>query len=240
LKVRIAAEDRRTLRFRPPAVRRVLALAALLLLTLGLTWLAEPGLDRVAPSESGTLVARLTPHAEAIPAPPVEVGPAIVRIAPGGTGTDTLIALKARVAPAALQKELEQGKRIGNLPPPPAVSLDLRLHNPGSRELVLVLEQGRFLCSIDLKGPGVERVPVPREGLPPFAAPGKLRLPPGTTRDLRVVRLSEVLLEKIRYVYWTEPGRYTLSVRLEVPVEGRAAPLTVTTPPLGVQVEEAP
>jgi hypothetical protein len=241
LKARVAAEDRPLLRIRPPAVRRMLALAALLLLTLGLTWLAEPGPPGAPPSGGGALVARLIPRGAVVQAPGgMEIVPGAMKTGPEPRGTGDGGALMARLATADFQKVLEEGKHTGHPPLPPAVSLDLRLENKGSGDMVLLLEEGKFLLHIELKGPGVVRLPVPRDGLGPFAAPSKIDLPAGETRDLRVVRLSEVLAGKVQYVYWTEPGRYTLSVRLEVRVEGRAAPLTATTRPIPVRVKEAP
>jgi hypothetical protein len=151
-----------------------------------------------------------------------------------------LEAATTRFVPADLRRELEEGKRTGRLPPPPAVSLDLRLHNRGSRDRELLLEEGRYRLGIDLKGPGVESVPVPGAGVGPFGPiPARLRVPAGGTRNLPVVRLSENLTGQRRYVYWTEPGRYTLAVTLEAPVAGQATPLRVTTPPVAIRVEAA-
>jgi hypothetical protein len=236
LKGRIAAEDRRTLRFRPPAVRRMFALAALLLVTFGLAWLAVPVPRGVPLSGGDMLVAQLTPHEAGMPVRNMEIAPAVMRAGPEHADTSIRIAMTAQIAPAELRKELEQGKHTGSLPLPPAIHRDLRLENKGPRDLVLRLEEGRFLLRIDLKGPGVVYVSVPRGGQEPFTPPGKVRLPPGATLILPVVRLSEVVAGKVRYVYWTEPGRYKLKVRLVVGVDGAAAPLTVTTPPIAVQV----
>jgi hypothetical protein len=223
-----------------PGLRHLLALAALLLVTLGLTWLFEPAPLSGPPSGGGTLVALLAPREGGIKAPGMDVAHAALHPGPEATGMGTRSAVSARVAPILLRKELEEGKRTGRLPPPPAVDLDLWLHNSGPRDLVLLLEEGRFLFRIDLVGPGVERVPVPRDGRAPFAPPARVRLPPDATFVLPVVRLSEDIRGKVRYVYWTEPGRYTLAVRLEVHAEGRAVPLTVTTPPVAVRVEAGP
>jgi hypothetical protein len=236
LKGHIAAEDWRTLRLRPPAVRRMFALAALLLLTFGLAWLAIPVPRGVSPSEGETLVAQLIPRE----APDRVQAPGAMRVGPEVAGTGTRSPLKARIAPAELRKELEEGKLTGRLPPPPSLHLDLRLENKGPRNLVLLLEEGRFSLVVDLEGPEVVRLPVPRGGLGPFTPPGKVLLPPGATRVVPVVRLSEVFAGQVRYVYWTKPGRYTLAVRLVAGAEGEAAPLTVTTAPIPVQVEAAP
>jgi hypothetical protein len=236
LRGRIAAESWRVARTRSAAVRRVLALAALLLLTLGLTWWAEPGAPVAPPSEDEILIARLAPHDAGVKAPAVEIAPAAARHMADGTGPE----VTTEFVSADFRRDLEEGRRTGRLPPPPAVSRDLRLRNTGRRELVLLLEEGKFRFRIDLQGPRVVRIPVQGEGLKPFTAPGKVRVPPGGTCVVPVVRLSEDLDGKLRYVYWTEPGRYTLSVRLEVGAEGRNVPLTAATPPVAVQVRVAP
>jgi hypothetical protein len=196
--------------------------------TLGLAWLVVPGPRSEYPSGGETLVALLAPREAGIKVPDMEKAHVALHPGPEATGTGTRSMMTARIASAELR------------PPPPTVDRDLRLHNPGPRDLVLRLEEGRFLFRIDLEGPGVVRVEVPRDGLRPFVAPGKVRLPPGATFVLPVVRLSEDLMGKMRYVYWTKPGPYRLAVRLEVHVEGRIAPLTATTPPVAVQVEAGP
>jgi hypothetical protein len=225
LRNRIAAESWQPSRFRQTSVRRMLALAALLLLTLGLTWWAEPGPPLAPPSGGGTLVAMLAPQ---------EAG---FKVEPRAMAME---AATTRFLPADLRRELEEGKRTGRLPPPPTVNLELRLDNRGNRDLVLLLEEGRYRLGIDLKGPGVETVPVPGGGVGPFGAiPPRLRVLAGGTRTLPMVRLSENLAGQCRYVYWIEPGRYTLAVTLEVQVAGQATPLRVTTPPMAIRVEAA-
>jgi hypothetical protein len=106
-----------------PAVRPLLALAALLLVTLGLTWLVEPAPLRGPPSGGGTLVALLAPREGGIKAQGMDVAHAALHPGPEATGMGTRSAVSARVAPILLRKELEEGKRTGRLPPPPTEEL---------------------------------------------------------------------------------------------------------------------
>jgi hypothetical protein len=235
LRARLAAQPRPRARVLPPAVRPLLALAALLLVTLGLVLWAEPRGGPATPSGQDVVVASLAPTARAAQGP--EMGPRAVVAMKGAftVGLDL-----GGQTPAEFHHRLEEGQRTGRLPPPPEVHLGLELRNRGDRELTLVLKEGKYDFHIDLQGPGVARVRAAGRAEPPLRVPATVRLPPGGTTILPVLRLAEVRGERVSYVYWTEPGRYTLSVRLRAPVRSGAGWewLTAGTPPLPVVVRQ--
>jgi hypothetical protein len=242
LKHRLVAEGRRgmVLRLGRPGVRSALALAALLLLTLGLSWLAGPGL-RTGGDSDGTLVAQVWPGDRLVKVPEMVQGHEAAVGFPARGGAD---AVKVRLPSIEFLQELEGGRRTGKLPPPPAVQVAMRLTNRGDRPMELLLEKGRYDLTIDLRGPGVAREPAAGPALEPFAAPGKVRLPPGGAWEVTVQRLSEVTAGRVTYVYWTKAGEYQLSIRLRLPVaQPPGAPAvmrTLTTPPMRVRVNAEP
>src|SRR5262249_7570636 len=133
LRERIEQEDRHMRRrlFFSPHVRRVAALAALVLLTVGLLWV-QPRPERSA-SEPELQLALMIPgrRQELKSAPAVEVGP-IHDKAEERSGSDAVVlTLPMEATGDAMRRELDQAQRAGKLPPPPAVPLLLALRNTG-------------------------------------------------------------------------------------------------------------
>ena len=116
--------------------------------------------------------------------------------------------------------------------PPPAFDLALELSNPDSQEKILYLADERTKLSLAVQGPGVVRLNAPRDVAGP--CPRKtIRLTPGQTLPLPVRHLIDGSREQVEYVYWTEPGDYTLTIRLRVPTSEEA--LNGTQPGLPVK-----
>jgi hypothetical protein len=76
----------------------------------------------------------------------------------------------------------------------------------------------------------------------PFLEPQTEELDPGASYILPIPYLIGGQREQLRGVYWTAPGRYTLSVHYRVGVEdaGRMRDLVVSTPPLTIDVVALP
>jgi hypothetical protein len=235
LGVRMAAEARRPPQphLLRPGPRRVLALAALLLITLGLGWMLAPDLRPPTEAAGGPVVALLVPEGLG-----TKAFPAMVEAAKGGPILD-----KASPQVEVLQVDLVALRReldAGRTPPPPQMELTLRLHNRGPREVVLDLAVGRYEFRIDLEGPGTERRLAPAEAPRPFKAPGVIRLPPGASYSVALRRLSEVAAGRVWYIYPTKAGHYTLAVRLRVAVQSPPGEWTITTPPRTIDVQNVP
>jgi hypothetical protein len=226
LKKRIDQEDRflRQPRRVPPFASLVAAAAALVLLTFGLTGggpqqpetiaadvLAGPGAVRTMKSNIG--MAEMAQHA-----------PADARFAnaiPLGSEETLTVVLDRRGKTAEEYRHyLRERQRAGALPIPPTLDLSLELHNPGPAEKTLHLEDERASLSLDLQGAGVLRLGVPGEGVTPFP-PNTIRLEPGRSQPLPI-RMIEGNRRQVQYLYWTEAGEYTLTVRLRVPASDHA------------------
>jgi hypothetical protein len=101
----------------------------------------------------------------------------------------------------------------------------------------------RFELRLDLRGPGVRSVTAPDQTHLPFPTARKVTLAPGQAEAVPVDRLVSVQGGEVRYLYWTEPGRYTLTVRVRAPAaEAGGVPtfLALTSAPLPIEVRGEP
>lgn len=219
-----------------PFARRLAAAAALLLVLVGLSgWLVP------RPEERPALVASLR-----------QAGPESAPGAGHKALADTVVVRTFTLArggrsPKALREELQAAARTGQLPPPPRIDLALEVRNRGDRPLYLEIGVPGTELTLDLRGPGVLRLPAAGMPIPPFLAPRRVRLAPGASYFLPIDCLVGGSRGHLSALYWTAPGRYTLTARYRVgtssvPADGdresRAWALhTFTSPPVTVQVE---
>jgi hypothetical protein len=224
LRARVEAESRPL-----PARRRVLAflprvasVAALLLLTVGAwRWVA-----------SGLAPGPLLPQGLAVAVLP----------APSRGGLENVAAMKAWGPGTPIIYPLgDTPQSKGPLPPPPAVNLAVQLHNDGPRAVEVWLGGPRFELRLDLRGPGVVSVAAPDQTHLPFPTARKVMLAPGEGHTIPVTRLVSVRNGEVRYLYWTEPGRYTLTVGVRAPVAGvESGFLTLVSAPVKIEVRGEP
>jgi hypothetical protein len=226
LQQRIAQEarpKRRRLIFTPLA-RGALAAAALLLITVGLTWWSwqTDGVD-VGPQLA--LVVR------------GDGGPFKIDAAVPARSTDKRV---ETVAPAtapsgeALRQELLKAQRDGKLPAPPAVSLELALVNEGKRPALVRLGDVEPMLTLDVQGDGVLRLPAPDADPPAFLRPQSLQLKPGEQHIFDVDRLVAGSAGRQEYIYLTEPGEYTVTAHMRLTADGKI--VTVTSAPIRIRV----
>jgi hypothetical protein len=213
--------------------RRVAALAAMLLLTLGLSgWLGpfagpgDGGLDlqvAVAPVERQALIPDVAPGFERATMKSVD-----------NTG---------QFAPAEAKTFEWEATRVGEPRERPEARLTLDLRNQSGRAVLIHLDDDRTELALDLEGPGVARTPAPTPALW-LGGLGPVRLAPGKAVQLTVERLEEGTRGAVRVVSWTKPGDYTLTARLRTPVEtvGSLVPRmeTFTGPPVKLHVKPEP
>jgi hypothetical protein len=228
--------------------RRASALAALLLLTVGLAgWLPRPGGGPVP--EPLQMVVELGSAGRGVPAAPARGGPEALK----GQFNHEQVADVVRKdgvpvyhldldgrTPGEFRRALAARSR--NLPPPPTVSLKVELRNLTGRTLEVGGAGAAVL--LELHGPGAVSVPTPwvpaGVHLPRQAVP----VPPQGLVPIEIRRLVSGG-EAARYLYWTEPGDYTLTVRLRLPVRpetgaavvGPVRTVTLSSPPLPLRVE---
>jgi hypothetical protein len=221
-----------------PWMQRAAALAAALLLALGLGvfFRVEPAAE--AGGERLALALRLEEEppsraapdgVKAVTQPAVEIRhgeaeSAVARLDLHGKSAD------------AFRHALTEEARTGRLPPPPKVGLTLKVTNRGPKAVALDAEDPRTELKLELSGPGVVEVEAPPEVAAGLIEPRRLVLQPGETRELHVQRLASRERGRMRYLYWTEPGDYTLHARLRALL----TPLTGTAPATTATAEAGP
>lgn len=220
-----------------PLVRRAAAVAALLLVTIGLTrWVGND--ISVEEADRGLDVALV---AVAPPGLPEHVGvraqPAFFKGAMDRVPRRYRLDLSGRT-PSAYRRELLAPGGPSRLPPP-EVDLALQVHNDSGRPVLVRLDD-RSEIRLDLHGPGVFDVAVRDPAFRALGAAQLLTVPAGGTVAVPVPRLVSRRGGAVHYTYWTGPGLYTLTVRLRVALSrdgGRTfAPLTLRPPPLRMDV----
>ncbi len=226
LRAQVEAESRRPrVRRRVlPFLPRLASVAALLLATVGVGRWVGGGLA---------------------PGPMLPQGLAVAVLpAPSRGGLERVVAMKAPAAAAPLVYPLASTPQSKGPPPlPPAVFLTVQLRNDGPRPVEVWLGGPRFELRLDLRGPGVRSVAAPDQTRLPLPVAHKVTLAPGQAQTIPVSRLVSVQGGEVRYLYWTEPGLYTLTVRVRAPVVGAGGGqgfLTLTSAPLKIEVRGEP
>jgi hypothetical protein len=235
LQARIAAESRPRRVLRRPGGRPALrALAALFLVTLGLSWRLAPGL-LPDPGLTGAIALARPLDVEAVKHP----GSRFMKGA-GGKATYTLDL--GGETPAAFREQLRAAAGTADLPRPPRVDLTLDLRNGGTEPLRLWLDPRHATLTLDLEGPGTVTVAAHDPAFRAFDPARVVVLAPGQTYHLPITRLASGPAGAPRYAYWTKPGEYTLTARLCTLVcrgesgPGYCAYRTIVGPPVTLDV----
>jgi hypothetical protein len=221
LRERIEAETRR--RRRPPVVlpfaRQALALAAMLLLMLGLGWLlprwqTEDGASTlqlavlVVPDGHRNVEVLAPAHGRDTVAAKVEK-----------SQPEVVLALPAQIG-VAFRRKLQQADAAGDLPLPPELAVALALENTGRRPVRIgpgdVVEE----LSLTVRGEGVVRIQAPAAPEPEWLHLPPRVVAPGGRYVVPIKRLISGARGRVEYIYLTEPGRYTLTAHLELTIGG--------------------
>jgi hypothetical protein len=214
--------------------RRLAAVAALLLITIGLVG----GLSPVPVAGPSQEVVAFLQHDLGLAGRVVPQHLAQEKFAP------VLPAQEASVRTFFLDRDPQPVRvtREGNrLPLGPRVDLTLEIRNRGPRPLTLQVGERTFL-RLDLNGPGT-RTLVGSSTLdgkpPPFLTEQLVPLKPGASYFLPIPYLIGGQASRLQGVYWTAPGRYTLSVDYRVGVvEGtETRELRVLSSPMQLEVK---
>jgi hypothetical protein len=221
--------------------RSFLALAALLLATLGVWWmLPAPQTDA---DLSASLAISLQPPAAGDARFEHHVAVGVASPKRATTGNLAYVLDVQGETTAAFQTKLKSARSRDDLPSPPEVDLNLRIHNNSNRIMRVWLGGSYSTLSLDLQGPGAVSVPVPGPAASPLGPARLVQLAPGATHLEQVTRLVSGSDKEVRYLYWTEPGTYTLTVQLRTlvcwggPPDEHCSRQTITGPPLSLAVE---
>jgi hypothetical protein len=220
-------QTRQPRRLAIPWMKRVGSLAALVLVTWGLTLLLPSGNDQPAGNELA-LAAAFSRENDMVKEA-IRIGPAVakVEVPPGQVAERGFrLTLPDDQRGPAYQAQLRRWQREGKLHPPPPFGLELKLTNHSSRPLDVQLGDDTEL-RLDVQGPGVLRLQAPPGEKPNFLRPQPWRtLAPGQQRSLLLERLTEGSRRHLEYIYLTESGDYTLTIHLRALVNREPAWLT--------------
>jgi hypothetical protein len=201
-------------------VRRAAAVAALVLIAIGLilwlpSWTGDPKPHELA-------FALLVQTRRGPPAPGSDKIPDQLK-------GDKLEALTVKALAARGGKEtredLIKAQRDGKLPLPQAIALDLALVNTGDRAAEVRLGDATPTLELDLPGDSVVRLAAPGAEDPEYLRPQTFQLAPGKSHVLHINRLIAGSPGKLEYIYVTERGDYTLTARVRLTVEGKVIPV---------------
>jgi Putative zinc-finger len=225
LRQRIVQQARPPRRMVLPVVRRAVAVAALLLIAVGLAWWLPNRRDEPGPSFA-LLATPRNPAPDKIPALPIE------RVAEAKA-----VLVRGVQSGKEFRDDLVKAQQKGKLPLPPAIALDLALVNTSEREVEVRLGDIVPTLELDLPGDGVIRIAAPDASTPDFLRPQSLHLGPGQQHIIHIDRLIAGSHKKLEYIYVTEPGDYTLTARLRFTVAGKT--MTVSGPAVSIKTDNA-
>jgi hypothetical protein len=146
-------------------------------------------------------------------------GPLVLRLL---TKKTTFVWNGAGKTPAQFKKHLEElaqavkdGRPI--LPPaPPDVNFTLQITNSSKEAVTVHVDGDPNVYTLELKGPGVFALPNPAPRTLDFRLPRTVTLEPGKSHEVPLRSLMDGDRGKGRFVYWTEPGAYTLRVSYQL------------------------
>jgi hypothetical protein len=218
-----------------PFARRIAAIAAMLLLAVGLSvWFrVQESLDQ----RSANPIVVALGSAETVR----NVAPAMVDLKP------TPMAFKAediariysldlgKKTAAEFRQAIETAK--APVPEPPQVNLSLELRNATDRQLKIHVGGEGSELKLDLVGPGV--VTAPGNFQADFLTPKTISLKPGQIHHLDIRRLVYGSRGNTWAAYWTKPGDYMLKLRYKVGVSqnGKVRFVKLQAQPVHVQVQ---
>ena len=124
-------------------------------------------------------------------------------------------------------------------PPRPAmIDLVLQVTNTSKGDVTINVEGDTNVVTLDVKGPGVIDLRPQLAFTADFRLPKPLKLEAGKTYEIPVKALSDGFRGSSRWIYWTEPGDYTISATFQLAgAEGGKGPL-LKSEPIKVKVAE--
>lgn len=137
-----------------------------------------------------------------------------------------------------MAEKIKKGEDPGRMPNPPAVDLMLQITNKSDKEVTVYVGGDSNQVTLDLKGPGVVALKPLLGFTADFRLPKAESIAPGKSYNLQVKQLSDGFRGASRWIYWTEPGEYTISATYQLATnDGGKGPL-LKSEPVKIKVED--
>lgn len=102
------------------------------------------------------------------------------------------------------------------LPNPPTVDLVLQIVNNSKEDQVIWVGGDPNQITLELKGPGVTTVTPSLAFTLELRLSKQVTLAPGKHYEIPVTRFADGFRSSSRWIYWTEPGEYTISAQYQL------------------------
>jgi hypothetical protein len=132
----------------------------------------------------------------------------------------------------------KKGERAPELPRPAMVDLTLQIRNTGKDAVTVYVEGDANVYLLELNGKGVA------EARPQLSFTADLRLPKavkidaGMSHEIPVKALSDGFRGATRWLYWTDPGEYTIGATYQLATRDGVKGTILKAEPIKVKVEE--
>jgi hypothetical protein len=143
--------------------------------------------------------------------------------------------------------DIEAALKVGKpIPQPPAVELEIEVKNTGKEKVDFWASGDPVVMELEVKGPGAKTVQAPLGFTADFRSPNFVSLEPGKSHVFKVSTLRSGFRWASIWHYWTEPGEYTLTARLQTGIRPippgvtetfGGARVTLASTPIKVQVK---
>jgi hypothetical protein len=145
------------------------------------------------------------------------------------------------------RKQLEEAKKTGKYPAPPAVDFTLEMRNTGKKDLQIHVQGDMNVLTLNLKGPGAVSASPPAAVTADFRLPKTITLAAGKSHSFPALKSLTYGFRGVgAQAYWTKAGDYTLTATYTTavspaPKDAKDAgngfgSVTVTSAPVKVKV----
>lgn len=134
--------------------------------------------------------------------------------------------------------KIKKGERAPQPPRPPAVELTLQIKNTGKKDVTIHVQGDANVFTLDVKGPGVVTLQPQLAFTTDFRLPRPITLEAGKSHEITVKALSDGFRGASRWIYWTEPGEYTIGATYQLATSDGGKGALLKAEPIKVKVEE--
>jgi hypothetical protein len=132
----------------------------------------------------------------------------------------------------------KKGERAPQPPRPATVDLKLQIKNTGKDDVTIYVEGDANVFTLELKGKGVVDVRPQLAFTADFRSPKAIKLDAGKIYEIPVKALSDGFRGASRWLYWTEPGEYTIGATYQLATIDGGKGTLLKAEPIKVKVEE--